>query len=223
MKTGTVVAAFGFLLMFFAIVNISRYPQYAGGAAFFFILGLTLTIAGAIANVISGGKREEPPSPPMYEIYEKSRQQDLIHKKGEAENNEVQELKERLEEYRRELESTRTAYEQLEAKVKSLEDEIRAKDEIIGKLEKELELKEKTEQKHLATTQAGEIETLQQDKKAPRVRLIAYDVDLAVYDYIIAHQGTINLRKAAKDLGLSIEQLKEAIERLKKEGRLTES
>lgn len=220
MKAGTAIAVLGFLIMFFGMLSIDL-------VAPFFIIGLTLTIVGAIANIVSGGEKEHPhpppPPPPTYEPNQRTDQQNVEREMDWAEAKGVQELKERVEEYRRILESTRAAYRELKEKVKHLEDEIRVKDEIIGKLEKELELKEKTEQKHLATTQAGEIETLQQDKKAPRVRLIAYDVDLAVYDYIIAHQGTINLRKAAKDLGLSIEQLKEAIERLKKEGRLTES
>jgi len=41
-----------------------------------------------------------------------------------------------------------------------------------------------------------------------------------VYDYIIKHEGTISLSQAARDLGISLEELKAAIERLKEEGRL---
>ncbi|MEM2739000.1 MAG: hypothetical protein QXK93_08455 [Candidatus Bathyarchaeia archaeon] len=111
------------------------------------------------------------------------------------------------------------AYEHLRTKVKKLEEELKAKDEIINALKEEL----KKSQVHEHPTSIEGEESFQSIKKTPRIRLIAYDTDLAVYDYIIAHQGTINLRKAARDLGLSIEQLKEAIERLKKEGRLTET
>jgi len=41
-----------------------------------------------------------------------------------------------------------------------------------------------------------------------------------VYDYIIKHEGTISLSQAARDLGISLDELKAAIERLKEEGRL---
>lgn len=216
MKAGTAIAVLGFLIMPFGIVF-----------APFIIIGLILMIAGAIANIVSAGKKEQPqplpPPPPTYETNQRTDQQNVEPEIGQAEVKAVQEPKEQVEEYRRILESTRAAYEQLEEKVKRLEDEIRVKDEIISKLEKELELKEKTEQKYNATEEEGKVETLQHAKKAPKVRLITYDLDLAIYDYIVAHQGTINLRKAARDLGLSIEQLKEAIERLKKEGKLTET
>lgn len=41
-----------------------------------------------------------------------------------------------------------------------------------------------------------------------------------VYDYIIKNEGVISLSKAARDLNLTVEQLKVATEKLKKEGRL---
>jgi ribosomal protein L40E len=41
-----------------------------------------------------------------------------------------------------------------------------------------------------------------------------------VYDYIVKHDGVISLSKASKDLGVSVDKLKEATENLKKEGRL---
>ncbi len=41
-----------------------------------------------------------------------------------------------------------------------------------------------------------------------------------VYDYIIKHEGTISLSQAARDLGVSLDELKAAIERLKEEGKL---
>lgn len=41
-----------------------------------------------------------------------------------------------------------------------------------------------------------------------------------VYTYIVSHRGTISLSKAAKDLGITVEELKAAAEDLKKTGRL---
>lgn len=46
-------------------------------------------------------------------------------------------------------------------------------------------------------------------------------VEDKVYDYIVAHDGVISLSTASKDLGLSIDQLKQATEALKKKGRLS--
>jgi hypothetical protein len=45
-------------------------------------------------------------------------------------------------------------------------------------------------------------------------------VEQKVYDYIIKHEGVISMSKAASDLGLTLDQLKEITDRLKKEGRL---
>lgn len=45
-------------------------------------------------------------------------------------------------------------------------------------------------------------------------------VEQKVYDYIIKHEGVISMSKAASDLGLTIDRLKEITEKLKKEGRL---
>lgn len=41
-----------------------------------------------------------------------------------------------------------------------------------------------------------------------------------VYDYIVKHDGVISLSKASQDLGVSVEQLKQTTEGLKKKGRL---
>lgn len=41
-----------------------------------------------------------------------------------------------------------------------------------------------------------------------------------VYDYIVKHEGVISLSRAAKDLRISVDELKEVAEKLKKEGRL---
>ena len=41
-----------------------------------------------------------------------------------------------------------------------------------------------------------------------------------VYDYILKHEGVISLSKAADELGITVEQVKEVAERLKAEGRL---
>jgi len=42
-----------------------------------------------------------------------------------------------------------------------------------------------------------------------------------VYEYIAGHEGVISLSKAAEELGITVEQLKEVTEKLKREGRLT--
>ena len=41
-----------------------------------------------------------------------------------------------------------------------------------------------------------------------------------VYDYIIKHEGVISLSKAASDLGITVEQVREISEKLKTEGKL---
>jgi len=46
------------------------------------------------------------------------------------------------------------------------------------------------------------------------------ELDEMVYDYIIQHEGTIALSQAAKDLGITVDELNAAIERLKGQGRL---
>lgn len=45
-------------------------------------------------------------------------------------------------------------------------------------------------------------------------------IEQKVYDYIVKKEGVISMSKAASDLGLSLDQLKEITEKLKKEGRL---
>jgi uncharacterized membrane protein len=44
------------------------------------------------------------------------------------------------------------------------------------------------------------------------------NVDDAVFDYIVSHGGTISLSRAAAELGISMEELKASIERLKEKG-----
>jgi hypothetical protein len=46
-------------------------------------------------------------------------------------------------------------------------------------------------------------------------------VDDKVYDYIIKHEGVISLSKAASDLGITVEKVKEIAERLKTDGKLS--
>jgi Mn-dependent DtxR family transcriptional regulator len=41
-----------------------------------------------------------------------------------------------------------------------------------------------------------------------------------VYSYIVEHSGVISLREAASELGVTPEQVKQATERLKRQGRL---
>lgn len=45
-------------------------------------------------------------------------------------------------------------------------------------------------------------------------------LDDKVYNYIVEHRGTISLSKACMDLGITLEELKASIERLKKAGKL---
>ncbi len=45
-------------------------------------------------------------------------------------------------------------------------------------------------------------------------------LDDKVYDYIVKHEGVISLSAASADIGISVEELKEITERLKKQGRL---
>lgn len=58
-------------------------------------------------------------------------------------------------------------------------------------------------------------------EKPPPVSLKpAVTLDDRVYAYIIDHEGTISISRAAEDLGISKDELNVCIERLKKEGRL---
>lgn len=45
-------------------------------------------------------------------------------------------------------------------------------------------------------------------------------LDEKVYDYILKHEGVISLSRASRELGISVEKIKEVSEKLKKEGRL---
>jgi len=45
-------------------------------------------------------------------------------------------------------------------------------------------------------------------------------LDDKVYEYIVKHEGVISLSRAARDLGISVERVKEIAEKLKKQGRL---
>jgi hypothetical protein len=45
-------------------------------------------------------------------------------------------------------------------------------------------------------------------------------MDDKVYDYVVKHEGVISLSAASTDLGISVDELKEITERLKKQGRL---
>jgi len=46
------------------------------------------------------------------------------------------------------------------------------------------------------------------------------DLEDKVYDYILKHDGVISMSQASRDLGVSVDKLKEATEALKKKGRL---
>lgn len=62
-----------------------------------------------------------------------------------------------------------------------------------------------------------------EEKKPPTITSVTYDEDLVVYDYITQHEGTISLKQAAKDLGITLKELKKSIKRLKKSGKLAET
>jgi ribosomal protein L40E len=53
----------------------------------------------------------------------------------------------------------------------------------------------------------------------PQPQPSSVDVE-KVYNYIVNHEGVISLSKAAQELGITVEKLKEITEKLKKEGRL---
>jgi len=62
-------------------------------------------------------------------------------------------------------------------------------------------------------------------KEVPTPKIIpiaeaAPPLDERVYNYIVAHEGTIALSQAAKDLGITLDELNAAIDRLKSQGRL---
>jgi len=56
---------------------------------------------------------------------------------------------------------------------------------------------------------------------APMAASMEPSMESKVYDYIVKHEGVISLREASTDLGISIDQLKQVTERLKREGRLS--
>jgi len=69
-----------------------------------------------------------------------------------------------------------------------------------------------------------EMPTRMEPKPQPTVRIIplgpSSSMDDKVFDHIVEHEGVISLSQASEELGISMEELKASIERLKKEGRL---
>ena len=69
-----------------------------------------------------------------------------------------------------------------------------------------------------------EMPTRIEPRPQPTVRIIPLEASLSmddrVFDYIAEHEGVISLSQASDELGISMEELKASIERLKKEGRL---
>jgi hypothetical protein len=55
---------------------------------------------------------------------------------------------------------------------------------------------------------------------APVVAAQSATLEDKVYDYIVNHNGVISLSKASEELGISVEQLKQSTEALKKKGQL---
>lgn len=58
--------------------------------------------------------------------------------------------------------------------------------------------------------------------KAPKLRVKARDITDEVYDYIIEHEGEVDVDEAVEELGITAKQFNEAVKSLKKEGRLEE-
>ena len=61
-------------------------------------------------------------------------------------------------------------------------------------------------------------------KPQPTVRIIPLEtsssIDDKVFDHIVEREGVISLSQASEELGISIEELKASVERLKKEGKI---
>jgi hypothetical protein len=56
---------------------------------------------------------------------------------------------------------------------------------------------------------------------APMAAFVQASTENKVYDYIVKREGVISLSEASTALGISVEQLKQITERLKREGRLS--
>jgi hypothetical protein len=69
-----------------------------------------------------------------------------------------------------------------------------------------------------------EMLTRVEPRPQPTVRIVPVEappsIDNRVFDYIAEHEGVISLSRASNELGISMEELKASIERLKKEGKL---
>ena len=67
--------------------------------------------------------------------------------------------------------------------------------------------------------------TVKEVKEVPTPKITptveAPTLDEQVYNYIVEHQGEISLSQAAKDLGITVDDLHAAISRLKNQRRLT--
>ncbi len=63
-----------------------------------------------------------------------------------------------------------------------------------------------------------EIRAAPAESRAP---VVASAIDDRVFNYIVAHEGVISLSKAAQELGIHLDELKAATERLKRAGRLS--
>ncbi len=59
-----------------------------------------------------------------------------------------------------------------------------------------------------------------EERLKPKVEAVTYDLDLMVLNYVVEHKGTISLSRAAENLGITVKELEESIERLKRTGRL---
>ncbi|MGQ9640129.1 MAG: hypothetical protein ACUVUB_06760 [Candidatus Bathyarchaeia archaeon] len=64
---------------------------------------------------------------------------------------------------------------------------------------------------------------LKSKRTTPELKEPLTPLDEKVYDYIVEHSGVISWSKASKDLGVTVEQLKESAQRLKEAGRIMPS
>jgi len=125
-------------------------------------------------------------------------------------------LQEQLQEHRNELNKAYGNYERLEKAIKDLQEEIKVKDETILNLKEQLAT-QKAKTRETATDQSS-----RKSKPVPVAQPEPNIGDQNVFRYITDHSGTISLEKAARDLRIPMDELRRAIGRLKRTGRITQ-
>jgi len=99
--------------------------------------------------------------------------------------------------------------------LKELQEETKDKDETILDLKKQLKI-QKAKRRGATTKQNA-----QRSKPVPLGQQVL-DKDQTVYQYIVKHGGTISIGKAAQELHIPVENLRNTIERLKKAGTIAQ-